>query len=247
MRSVLGAVVVATLAAIMGFVALAGTAAAAVTADTGSAFGVSAPNITLFGGAQTPYGPVPKITLPSSGSSTTLSASAKKEDVVYGPANFFSSGPEKVTTKGTTGATGSVVSTALIKAATQPAGTCPASATACVAVGPFTASSAASKCKATQTAVTGATTIVGGQLVTATDTNGNPTATVTIPGSPAPNYTISGFLYSSPTDKESFTFIFNQQTVSGSSITVIAGHEELLGPTAKGDIYFGESVCGVTT
>jgi hypothetical protein len=240
------AVVVAALASVMGFVALAGTAAAAVTADTGSAFGVSAPNITLFGGAQTPFGPVPTITLPSSGSATTRSATAKKEDVVYGPANFFSSGVEKVTTKGTTGATGSVVSTALVKAATQPAGTCPGSATACVVVGPFTATSAASNCKATQKALTGATTIVGGQLVTATDTNGNPTTTVTIPASPTANYTISGFLYASPTDKETFTFVFNQQTVSG-SITVIAGHEELFGPTAKGDIYFGESVCGVTT
>ena len=247
-----------TLAASAGLVlALSGQAAAApatVTTDTGNAFGVSEVNVTLFGGTPFNFGPAPTITVPSGGSGgTKLTASATSENVTAGPATFFSSGPETVTTKGTVGATGSVQSTTSIKAAAQPAGTCAGTATKCVYAGPFTADtvgttagSVASTCKATAKAQTATTTIKGGKLVTATDTQGNPTTTVTIPTSPPKNDTISGFLYASPTDKESFTFVFNEQTVSGGTITVHAGHEELMGPTAKGDLYFGQSVCGVS-
>jgi hypothetical protein len=82
-----------------------------------------------------------------------------------------------------------------------------------------------------------------GKLVTATDTAGNPTTTVDIPANPPANDTISGFLYASDNDKETFTYTFNQQTAASGSITVNAGHEVLLGPTAKGDLIFGQAVC----
>jgi hypothetical protein len=226
--------------------ALAGPAAATtVTADIGSAYGVSA-NVALFGSPQPPFGPAPTVTLPAGGHSV-ISANAASEDVVYGPATFFSSGTEKVTTKGTIGATGSVVSTTSVASASQAAGTCPGTETACVYAGPFTADSMASHCKATQTALTGKATFVNGQLVTATDTNGNPTTTVVIAASPKKNYTVSGYLYAGTTDKETFTWTFNQQTVNpNGSITIYAAHQHLNGPTAVGDLYIGQSVCGVT-
>ncbi|MDQ6617335.1 MAG: hypothetical protein M3083_21965 [Actinomycetota bacterium] len=228
-----------------GLFALGGQAFANVTAVTGSAYGVSA-NISLFGGQQPPFGPAPRVTLPSGGS-TIITASAPSENVTYGPAQFFSSGKETVTTKGSIGTSGSVTSTTSIASATQPAGTCLGTQTSCIYAGPFTATSIASSCTATQTAVSGKTTFVTGKLVTATDTNGNPTTTVAIPANPPANDTISGYLYAGTTDKETFTWIFNQQKVNADgSITVTAAHQILIGPTAKGDLYIGQAVCGVT-
>ncbi|MDQ6616537.1 MAG: hypothetical protein M3083_17795, partial [Actinomycetota bacterium] len=65
---------------------------------------------------------------------------------------------------------------------------------------------------------------------------------------PAPNDSINGFLYASTNDKETFTYVFNEQkTNPDGSITVTAAHEELFGPTAKGDLYIGQSTCGVNT
>ncbi len=206
----------------------------------------SMPNISLFGSPQPPYGPAPTVTLPSGGSSG-VTATAASENVTYGPATFFDSGTETVTTKGTIGGSGFVKSSTSIAAETQPSGTCPGTETSCVYAGPFTADSMASSCTALQSGTSGNATFSNGQLVTATDTSGNPTTTVTIPDSPTANYSVSGYLYASSTDKETFTWTFNQQTVNpDGSITVYAAHQQLIGPTAVGDLYIGQSVCGVT-
>jgi hypothetical protein len=222
-------------------------ASASVTAVTGGAFGVSAPNVTLFGGAQTPFGPAPAVTLPAGGSATAVTGSAPSENVAFGPATFLNAGPVTVSTVGTP-AGGSVTSSTSIQGTTQAAGTCPGTTTSCVYAGPLTAASVASTCTAAQTGTTASTTVGSGVLVTATDTSGNPTATVTVPNSPPVNDSITGFLYASSTDKESFTYTFNQQTTNpDGSITVTAAHEVLGGPTAKGDLYLGQATCGVTT
>lgn len=221
-------------------------ASAAVTAVTGGAFGVSAPNVTLFGGAQTPFGPAPAVTLPVGGSANALTGSAPSEDVAFGPATFLDAGAVTVSTAGTP-AGGSVTSSTSIQSTTQATGTCGGTATSCVYAGPFTAGSVASTCTAAQSGNTASTTVAGGVVVTATDTSGNPTTTVTIPDSPPVDDTITGFLYASPGDKETFTYIFNQQTTNpDGSITVTAAHEVLGGPTAKGDLYVGQASCGIT-
>jgi hypothetical protein len=236
---------VVTMTLVGGLFVSSGQASATVTADTGGAYGVKA-NISLFGTLQTPYGPAPTVTLPSGGS-TGVTATASSENVTYGPATFFDSGTETVTTKGTIGASGSVTSSTSIASETQPSGNCPGTETACVYAGPLTADSMASNCTASSSGNTGGATISNGQLVTATDTSGNPTTTVSIPGNPSANYTVNGYLYASSTDKETFTWKFNEHTTNADgSITVYAAHQVMHGPTAKGDLWIGESVCGVS-
>jgi hypothetical protein len=235
-------VALATVAA--GLFLTSGQAWATVKTDIGGAYGVYA-NVTIFGSPQTPYGPLPTVTLPSHGS-TGVTATAASEDVTYGPATLFDSGSETVTTRGTTGSAGSVSSSTSIASETQPSGSCPGTETSCVYAGPFTADSVASNCTASQSGNTGGTTLANGQVVTATDTSGNPTTTVSIPNSPTANYSVSGYLYVSSTDKETFTWTFNQQTTNADgSITVYAAHQQMFGPTAVGDVYIGESNCGV--
>ncbi len=89
----------------------------------------------------------------------------------------------------------------------------------------------------------GVSTIANGALVTKTDANGNPVTTVAIPAVPPPNATYRGTIDSVG---DSFKFVFNEQVVNrDGSRTVNAGHECLLGPTATGDLVFGQSVCGI--
>ena len=222
------------------------TAQATTTAVEGSAFGVSAPNVTLFGGAQTAFGPTPTVTLPTAGSATPVTSTAPSETVTYGPATFFSSGATTVSTGGTPSG-GSVTSSTAFQPATQPTGTCPGGGTSCISAGQFTAQGVTSTCTASGSGNTASTTITGGQVVTATDSSGTPTTTVTIPTNPTANDSINGSFTVSASDTETFTYTFNQQTTnSDGSITVIAVHEHFLGPTAKGDLYFGQAVCGVT-
>ncbi|MGH9126655.1 MAG: hypothetical protein ACRDZ8_18295 [Acidimicrobiales bacterium] len=236
--------VVALAMVVGGLFVSSGQASAQVNSDIGGAYGVYA-HISLFGSLQPPYGPDPSVTLPSNGSSG-ITTTVASEDVTYGPATFFDSGTLTVTTKGTVGAFGSVKSSTSIASETQPSGSCPGTETSCVYAGPFTADSAASHCTASATGNSGGTTLSNGQVVTATDTNGNPTTTVSIPNSPTANYSVSGYLYASSTDKETFTWTFNQKTTNpDGSITVYAAHQHLIGPTAVGDLYIGESNCGV--
>ncbi len=217
-----------------GLIAAAGPSSADITAVKGSAFGVSIQNLTLFGGVQPAFGPVPSVTLPPGGSANPVTATAPSEVVASGPATFFESGTETVSTQGTTGPSGSVTSTATINNITDAHGE------------QFTATQVSSTCTAGAT-VSGSTTVTGGRLVTATDANQVPTTTVDVPTNPAPNTAINGSFVLSPSDTETYTYIFNEQTVNpDGSITVTAVHEILRGPTAKGDLYIGQVTCGVT-
>ena len=202
-------------------------AATTVSGVTGSAYGFFT-HVSFFGGPFGNQGPKPKVALPPGGSASPVTASDPSETAAYGPAVIFTSGPATVSTQGTTGATGTVTSSSQLQT---------------IFGGPFTADSGSSTCTASATGVTGSTTFANGQLVTKTDANGNPVTTVAIPDDPPPNDSISGTIDSVG---DSFTYVFNEQIVKADgSLTVNAGHEYLLGPNARGDLIFGQSVCGV--
>ncbi len=227
-----------TAMAVLGAALLAGAnlnhAAADVTAVRGSAFGVFADNIVIFGGAQADTGPVPTVTLPSGGSSSPVTGNAPTTLVRYGPATIFSSGAVDLSTQGTTGPNGTVttsVNIANVNTSQQEV---------------FTASGISSTCTASESQRTGSTTVNGGTLRTS---EGDPNVTgddviVNIPANPAPNTEYTGTI---ETVGDNFRYVFNEQVVGADgSITVNAAHLYLLGPTATGDVIIGQSVCGVT-
>ncbi|MGH9152827.1 MAG: Ig-like domain-containing protein [Acidimicrobiales bacterium] len=216
--------------ALLGAVALATTwvvpAAAdhdGVTAVTGSAFGVHAYNISLFGSPQPDNGPTPTVTLPAGGGSVSDS-DPDGHTVAYGPATLFVSGALTVSSTGTLGADGSVTSSANVVGDAE-------------GVDPFRWEDLTSTCAADASGATGSTTIVGG---TVTSTTG----TTTVPTNPAPNHTVEGVV---PGANDDFRIVFNEQTTgTDGTLTVNAAHLYLLGPTARGDLVIGQSVCGVT-
>jgi hypothetical protein len=113
----------------------------------------------------------------------------------------------------------------------------------------FTATSIGSTCTASESGVSGTTTVVGGTLILQ---DPNPDVSgeqgeqiVTIPTNPAPNTRYTGTVANV---NDNFEYIFNEQIVDqgGRRITVNAAHLRLLGPTAVGDVIIGQSVCGVT-
>ena len=209
-----------------------GSAGAQVAEVTGAASGYYA-NVSLFGGPDQEFGPAPEVILPASGGSET--ATDPSAAIVIGPATFFTSGPLTVTTEGATGPSGAVTSTATVETINTSGDEV------------FTAASASSTCTATEEGVTGSTTITGGTLRTS---EGDPAVegdetVVNVPTDPAPNTIIEGQI---ETVGDSFRYIFNEQVVNpDGSLTVYAAHMELLGPNAVGDLFIGESTCGVNT
>lgn len=178
----------------------------------------------------------PVVELPPEGSLTTLTATDPDGALAqYGPAVIFGgpapegsmaavpSGALAVTTKGTT----SVTSTASVKN---------------VAAGTFTAKSVGSTCRASKTGVKGSTSISGGVIVTATDPDGEATATVKVPAKPPVNHTVKGKVSTG----DRFKLVFNEQKKArDGTLTVAAVHMYLLGPTAKGDVVVAESHAGL--
>jgi hypothetical protein len=107
-----------------------------------------------------------------------------------------------------------------------------------VGAGPFTASSVSSTCTASKSATKASTTVTRGVLVTATDEDGNPTATEPVPAHPPVNHTVEGRISTGDT----FRAVFNEQdTGPDGAITVRALHLYLLGPAARGDVVVAES------
>lgn len=216
-----------------------GRAAAATVA--GGAYGFST-NVGLFGGpperrgfGQTiPPGNArsasPEVALPAGGSAATH-AVVDEDGVIalYGPAIILGgrypgettgpTGPVVVSTRGTT----SVTSSASVKN---------------VDAGVFTAGSVRSTCTASKSGLKGSATITNGVVVTASDAEGTPTTTKKVPSKPEANTRISG--KNSIGDK--FRIVFNEQKkAKDGTITVIAAHLYLLGPTAIGDVILAES------
>ncbi|MBA3268189.1 MAG: hypothetical protein H0T70_08010 [Acidimicrobiia bacterium] len=236
-----GFTLAAAVAVVAGAFAMSGTSSADVTAVSGSAYGYYL-SVGLFGGPPTVVGPTPTISLPPGGTANAASGSASA-----GPARFFTSGPITVTSNGTTGPTGSVTSSASITNVNNSGqesfgypsgpGTSP----------PYT--SIASTCTVNQAGPTGSTTITNGilQLDNGDDAPGNvhPPVNVILPTNPAPNTEYIGHIHVNGA-QDNFRFVFNEQFVSGNTITVNAAHEYLLGPTAIGELIIGHSVCNAT-
>ena len=228
-------------------------AAADVSGLTANAFGYSAnvgfndepPTVRGFG--QT----IPPGTLQSASPSVDCPATGTSDPVVvtdpdgalamYGTRAVFSgqwpedatapppSGPLTVSCQGTTGPTGSASSAADVYN---------------VGPGPFIADEVHSTCTATETGVTGTTTIIGGVLVTSTDADGKPVTTEVIPVTPDPNSMRTGTI---DDVGDTYRIVFNEQIedpVTG-ALTVNAVHLYFLGPFAEGDVIIGSSTCGV--
>ncbi len=208
------------------FVIAGGSSSADVATTTGSAFGARG-SISLFGGPPITLAPTPSVTLPSAGGSQSDSATSAM--LQAGPARVVRTGMLRVATQGTTGSAGAVTSSATV---TDPS------------VAGLNATEAASTCRASEAGFTGSTTITSGTLFTKRDvTTGDPTTTVDLPASPPPNDTYNGTV---DNVGDSFKVVLNEQIVTADAITVNAVHFYLLGPTAVGDLFVGQSVCGLT-
>ncbi len=209
--------------------AVAGPSTADVTAVTGSAYGASG-SVSLFGGPPIVLEPVPTVSLPATGGNVTDS----EPSAIFqaGPAVLFESGTLNVSTQGTTGPSGSVTSTATVTGVPD-------------GPGPFLYQGVESSCTASESGVTGSTTITGGVLQTATDPNtGAPTASEDLPVNPPANFERTGTINHVG---DSFRIVFNEQVTNpDGSLTVNGAHMYLLGPTAVGELIIAQSVCGVT-
>ncbi|MGI9022686.1 MAG: hypothetical protein ACR2HV_05550, partial [Acidimicrobiales bacterium] len=178
-----------------GMVALASPASASVQTVKGSAFGYQL-KVSLFGGPintrgvgqvvctnpptnNVPAGCVsstlapaaasPLVTLPAAGSATPITATKASTSGSVGPAEFFSSGQVDVSTKGTTGATGSVTSTTTInnidRGGSEVFGYGPLDTFGTHPKNPNgLTTKAVSTCTSSETAQTGKTTITNGML-----------------------------------------------------------------------------------
>jgi hypothetical protein len=170
------------------------------------------------------------VTLPEGGSAAALAAADDDGVIaVYGPAvilggrypgtNTGPTGPVVVSTKGKT----SVTSSASVKS---------------IDAGVFTATSVRSTCTASKSGVKGSATVTNCVVVTASDADGNPKTTRTVPSKPPANLKISG--KNSIGDK--FRLVFNEQKkAKDGTLTVVAVHLYLLGPLAIGEVVIAES------
>ncbi len=224
-----------------------------VSAVRGSAYGYYA-RVSLLGGPYSERGPTgttgcdatstiscsPSVTLASDAANSPQTASDPDGAIAqYGPAVLFQSGAMDVRTEGAVGDAGSASSLSHVvgyqdSVDTDPDGDGP---------GPFLWNDLVSSCAATTSGASALTALNLGVLVTSTDANGNPATTEAVPDSPPVNYTRSGTINHVG---DSYRAVFNEQvTNADGSLTVNAAHIYLLGPTAKGDVIIGQSVCGV--
>jgi hypothetical protein len=257
-------------------------AEAVVTSVKGYACGYYS-NVGLFGGPQSRLGCPPQISrhssapateatlspaveLPPTGSATPITATDSNGAASkYGPAVIFGglwpddvaspqpSGPITVSTQGTTGPSGSVVSSADIglHPTPIPVECYPAGTTGCGAPGgfgppPVWGDSLHVECRATESSVTGSTRFTNTFVATATDSGGAPlpSATQAVPENPPANYTVSGVISNVG---DVFTAVFNEQIVNADgSLTVNAVHMYLFGPIAVGDMVKGQARCGTS-
>ncbi|HEV2758602.1 MAG TPA: choice-of-anchor P family protein [Acidimicrobiales bacterium] len=220
-----------------------GPAVAQVSAVRGSALGYLA-TVSILDAPTATRGPTPTVSLPSAGSSTPVTATEPSARVVFGPATIFSSGQLEVSTQGTP-AGGTVTSSSKVANLNTSGAEV------------LTAASVASTCTASATGVSGTTTITSGVLYTDsgvdlnndndyTDAGEHPPVTVDVPANPAPNTVIPGHIHIGDV-VDNFEYVFNEQIKNADgSITVNAAHQRLLGPAGKGDLFIGQSICGVT-
>lgn len=223
--------VAASIAVAAGFLAQPGPSGADVTSVAGSAFGY---HLDYDNPNQTDVGPRPAVVLPAGGSATPVSST----EATGGAGPVFGSGEITVSTQGTPGPTGSVMSSASLSSVT----------------GTFTAATVASTCTANEAAGASGTTTITGGSVQADNGDDDPTNSipdhpavpVAVPTNPPVNHVVDGHLHVPGIGTETFRYIFNEQIVGANSITVNAVHLILGGPVITGDLILGQSVCAIT-
>lgn len=194
---------------------MATAAHADVTSVTGSAYGARV-QVTALVNVNIP--PTPSVTLPAGGSATPVTASTATVNAV----GLISTGVLNVSTQGTTGASGSVQSSAQV--ANPLVGTALTPVVQADAVG--------TNCTANEAGATGTTTIANLRILG---------APVTVPT--APNSSLNVLNVG--------TLFVNEQVVTGTapsqSITVNALRLQLNAPLGlgTGSIILAQSVCGV--
>ncbi len=224
--------------------------AAEVSVVSGGAFGHYT-KVSLFGGPSVPMGPLPDVRLPANGTEPPLTGYEEAGSAVYGPAKIFGgvwpadvdvappSGPITVSTRGTTGARGSVTSSVDIVLRTprdpkSPGGWGP--------LPPTQGDELHATCTASESGVTGSTRLVNAVMSKATTAGGEPLDEERIPDNPPVNFTREGELTNVG---DRYRIVYNEQFVDpdGGSITVNAVHLYLLGPTAVGESIIGQVRC----
>ncbi|MGI9119627.1 MAG: FG-GAP repeat domain-containing protein [Acidimicrobiales bacterium] len=231
----------------------------------GSAFGYWANGISLFGGAQPDTGPTPTVTLAADASNSPQSAAAATGLVSYGPARLLTSDTITLTSAGSLGTSGSVTTSSDIQnvnyAATQPTNTGseifgypppePPNSQYINFNPNNLHTSVAGTATASESGVTGSTTITNGMLRTHSQSStdcgttynvtpcgrageqhthdlNNPEGVVTIPTNPPPNFTVTGHLHLGSTTTDYYVIVFNEQVTNpDGSITVTPVHEYL--------------------
>ncbi len=227
-----------------------------VTAVQGSAYGYRAFNLTLFGGPQPEIPATPAVTLASDASNSPQMAQVTTSFVqVAETATILTTDAINVSTAGSLGPNGSVTSNASLtnvgRAATQPLET---------GGEVLDAARLASTCTASESVLSGSTTVTGGRIRTDSGFDANddgdlndvgdlPEVFATLPTTPTVNQTFTGIVRFSTTSSDTFTLILNEQVQGpGRTITVNAAH--LLfgtpGTRLRGDLILGQVVCGVT-
>ena len=204
-------------------------AGAEVSQVSGGAFGFKI-NVSLFGGPVNNAGPLPSVTLPSTGATPAVTASELQTEGKFGPAIIFSSGGITVSTEGKLGADGFATSSADIRNANRSQQEV------------FTAQRVQSNCRATESGASGSTTLSGGVLRTS---EGDPDVddddkNVNLPNNPPPNTEHRGTIESVG---DAYRIIFNEQIPQAGGITINAAHMFLLGPSAVGELIIGQTVC----
>ncbi len=216
----------------------AASKASAAPKPAGGAYGYLA-DVGLFGGPlerrgvgqTTPPGDAasasPSVELPAAGLVTGLVATDADGALArYGPAVILCGKPPKGTS-GNSPTGPIVVSTKGVATVTSSA------SVKNIDAGPFTAGSVRSTASAAKSGVKASTAIAKGVVVTATDAAGNPKTSKVVPAKPAVNLRITG--KNAIGDK--FKVVFNEQKrAKDGTITVVAAHLYLLGPTAVGDL-----------
>ncbi|HUQ63208.1 MAG TPA: Calx-beta domain-containing protein [Acidimicrobiales bacterium] len=212
------------------FAAVAGQSSADVATVSGSAYGAS--GFVDFGPNHADLVPTPSVTLPASGATLPVTATAPSSFIAPNGFIIFQSGALNVSTQGTIGPGGSSTSTASV---------------ASPALAGLTATSVSATCNAAEAGITGSTTVTGGRIVFADpdDTrSGEPGENiVVVPLTPSAGLEFSGPVENTP---DSFRVVFNEQVVTAGSITVNAMHIFLLGPNATGQVIVGQAHCDFT-
>ena len=234
-------------------------ASANVAAVTGSAYGYHAFNLSLFvGSPEAGAGPAPVVALAPDASNSPQSATAGFGSVMVAEtATLLSWDSITVNTAGTLGSNGSVTASATLQNVNK------ANPNNVPDTGSelLTADTVASTCTASETAVSGKTTITHGTIRTDSglDQNGNGSyadpgdihpVEVSLPLEPAANTVYEGIIrFNATSPPDTFRVVLNERLVATNSITVNAVHE-YYGTTAasrlKGDLVIGQSLCGTT-